>query len=138
MYPNRNPDIKRIIINAKQGVYMLVVPLFLTLLAVHAWKLRYQTYKQLHTQEKIAESFQTLQRIAGGLTFFFNVHDVCLSVGIARCGLHPYLMLLIMPHSIVLHCLLQASLIHPYIMTLIAITSPITLLEACFVHSFLF
>lgn len=115
---------------------MLFVPLLLTLFAVHAWKLRYARYKKLDTQEKIAESFAVLKRIAGGLTFFFDPHNVCLSLGIARCSLHPYIMLLVIPKSLTLKYLLQASLVHPYAMAALALTSPITIPEALFVTIF--
>lgn len=115
---------------------MLFVPLLVTLFAVHAWKLRYARYKKLDTRDKIAESFSVLKRIGGVLTFFFDPHSVCLALGIARCGLHPYIMLLVLPNSLTLHCLLQASLVHPYAMAALALMSPITIPEALFVTIF--
>lgn len=135
-HPTKNPDIKRIIINTNHVIYMLFVPLILTLFVVHVWKLRYTQYKNLNTDDKIAESFAVLKRIARGLTFFFDTHSVCLSLGIARCSIHPYIMLLVIPNSITLTCLLQASLVHPYAMAALALVSPITIPEAFFVTFF--
>ena len=111
---------------------MLFVPLFVALLATHAWKLRYKRYRRMHIQDKIEESFGALQRIASTLTFLYDPHTVCMHLGITR-GIHPYVMLLVIPRSLTLQCLLQSALVHPYLMAVLALMSPITFLEALFV-----
>ena len=111
---------------------MLFVPLFVALLATHAWKLREKRYRKMQMQEKIEESFGTLQRIAGMLTFIYDPHTVCMHLGIVR-GIHPYIMLLMIPRSFTLQCLLQSALVHPYLMAVLALMSPVTFPEALFV-----
>ena len=129
MYPSRKPDTKRIIINTHVHLNMLCIALFVTLLGIHAWKGRYITYRKQDIQVKIEECYNVLDRLASLLTFVYDPHTVCMHLGIAH-GVHPFTMLVLLPKSNTLQCLLSAALIHPYLMALLALTAPITMPEA--------
>ena len=96
------------------------------LLAVHVYKLRDPNYKRKSVQQKIEHTYNIVHHMSVLLLPFYPAHTILKHLGLARCAPHPYMLLWVVDAP-----LAYLLWLPPDLACLVALTSPVSLAEAC-------